>query len=94
MELLGGGDSLKPHGVPGVAGLNQGQVIGGDGHTQGAQAGLDALFLFGGQLDVFFQVLQGLDAVFNLPSPVVPLLIGDVGEQFSTARYIHCGFTS
>ena len=41
MELLGGGDRLEPHRIPGIAGLNQGQVVRGDGHTQGAQAGLE-----------------------------------------------------
>ena len=89
MQLLGGGDGLQPDGIVGIAGLNQGQVVGGDGHAQGAQAGLDAFLFLGSQLNVLLQILQGLDAVLDLPVPVVPLLVGDVGEQDFTARLYH-----
>ena len=89
MQLLGGGDGLQPDGIVRIAGLNQGQVVGGDGHAQGAQAGLDAFLFLGSQLNVLLQILQGLDAVLDLPVPVVPLLVGDVGEQDFTARLYH-----
>ena len=89
VQLLGGGNGLEPDGVVGIAGLDQGQVIGGDGHAEGAQAGLDAFLFLRGELHVLFQVLKGLDAVFDLPMPVVPLFIGHVGKQDLAAGLYH-----
>ena len=91
MQLGPGGNGLFADGVVGVVGVDQGEVVGGDGHAQSAEAGLDALLLLGSQRDVFFQVLQGLNAVFDLPSPVVPLGVGDVGEQLCAAGNFHDG---
>ena len=89
MQLLGGGDGLQTDGIMGITGLDQGQVVGGDGHAQGAQAGLDAFLFLGGQLDVLLQIFQSLDTVLDLPVPVIPLLIGHVGEQDLTAGLYH-----
>ena len=89
VQLLGGRNGLQPDGIAGITGLDQGQIVGGNGHAQGAQAGLDALFLFGGELHVLLQVLQGLDTVFDLPVPVVPLFIRNVGEQDMATGFDH-----
>ena len=89
VQLLGGGDGLQTDGIMGITGLDQGQVVGGDGHAQGAQAGLDAFLFLGSQLDVLLQIFQSLDTVLDLPVPVIPLLIGHVGEQDLTAGLYH-----
>ena len=87
-ELLGGGDGLPPDGVMGIVGINEGEVVGGNGHAQGAQTGPDARLLLGRQGDVFLQILQGLGPVGHLPAPVVPVGVGHIGEKLLTARFV------
>ena len=87
-ELLGGGDGLPPDGVMWIVGINEGEVVGGNGHAQGAQTGPDARLLLGRQGDVFLQILQGLGPVGHLPAPVVPVGVGHIGEKLLTARFV------
>ena len=92
LQLGAGGDSLLTDGIEGIVQIDQGQIVGGDGHTQLAQGGSNALFLFGSQGDVLLQLIQGLDAVFNLPVPVVPQMVGNILEQAVFSALSHWNY--
>ena len=92
LQLGAGGDRLFPDGIQGIVQVDQGQVIRGDGHAQLAQSGGNDLFLFLGQVDVLLQLVQRLDTVFNLPMPVIPLLVGNVQEQAVFSALSHCDY--
>jgi hypothetical protein len=76
LQLVAGGDRLLTDGIVGIVQIDQGQIVRGDSHAQLAQRGGNALFLFGSQLDVLFQLIQRLDPVFDLPMPIVPFSAG------------------
>ena len=82
-------DGLTADGVEGVVRVDKAQVVGRDGHAELGQGLLDTLGLFGLEGEVLAQLFVGLDAVFHLPFPIVPLLVGDVREQFFSAVYFH-----
>ena len=77
MGLGTGGNALTADGIVRVIGIDEAQVIRGDGHAQGLEGLLDALFLLGGEAHIFLELLEGLDAVFHLPLPVIPLFVGN-----------------
>ena len=78
MGLGACGDALATDGVMRVIGIDEAQVVGRDSHAQGLEGLLDALFLFSTQVHILLELLKGLDAVFHLPFPVIPLLVGNV----------------
>ena len=81
LQLLGAGDSHLADGIKRIVQIDQGQIVGGDGHAQLAQGLGNAGFLVGGQGHVLFQILKRLSAVGNLPMPVVPQIFRNVSEQ-------------
>ncbi len=81
IKLQRGGDRLTPYGIIGIVRIYKGEVIRGYRHAERAQTLLNAVLLLGGELDVFFQILKRLDAVGDLPLPVVPKLIGNILEK-------------
>ncbi len=89
VKLRCGGDALTADGIIGIVRVDQGEIIGGDRHAESAEALSYALFLFGGELDVFFKVVQRLDAVLHLPAPVIPKLVGNVCEKTVLSALIH-----
>ena len=83
------GDALTAHGIVWVIGIDQTQVVGCDSHAQGGEGLLHALFLLGGKAHIFLEFFKCLDAVFHLPLPVVPLLVGDFGKELFSSRFSH-----
>ena len=81
LQLLSAGDSHLADGIKRIVQIDQGQIVGGDGHAQLAQGLGNAGFLVGGQGHVLFQIFDRLSAVGNLPVPVVPQIFGNVSEQ-------------
>ena len=77
MGLGTGGNALTADGIVGIIGIDEAQVIRSDGHAQGLEGLLDALFLLSGKAHVFLELLECLDAVLHLPLPVIPLLVGN-----------------
>ena len=81
LQLLSAGDSHLADGIKRIVQIDQGQIVGGDGHAQLAQGLGNAGFLVGGQGHVLFQIFDRLSAVGNLPMPVVPQIFRNVSEQ-------------
>ena len=78
MCLKAGGDALAAHGIVRIIGIDEAQIIRSDSHTQGLQGLLDTFFLLSSKAYILLEFLKGLDAVFHLPFPVIPLLVGNV----------------
>ena len=81
LQLLSAGDSHLADGIKRIVQIDQGQIVGGDGHAQLAQGLADTLLLVGGQVHVLLQILNRLSAVSDLPMPVVPQIFGNVSKQ-------------
>ena len=81
LQLLSAGDSHLADGIKRIVQIDQGQIVGGDGHAQLAQGLGNAGFLVGGQGHVLFQIFDRLSAVGNLPVPVVPQIFRNVSKQ-------------
>ena len=92
LKLMLGGDSLLADRIVGIVKIDEGEIVRGYGHAQPAQSSLYALFLFFGKGDVLLEVLKSFNAVFNLPFPIVPLLVGHVQEQTVFPAFPHFGF--
>jgi len=93
LQLLSAGDSHLADGIEGIVQIDQGQVVGGNSHAQLAQGLADALFLIGSQGHVLLQILNRLSAVGDLPMPVVPQILGNVGEQTVASLHSRFSFT-
>ena len=89
LQLLDGRNGLLADRAVRIFRIDQRQVVGRDGHTERFERFTDAFLLFSGQLDVFLELIYGLNPVFYLPVPVVPLLVGHFGKEFFSAA--HCG---
>jgi hypothetical protein len=87
-----GRDGLFPYRTIGIIRIDQAQVIRCYGHTEQFERLVHPLFLFGGQGNVFTQLFQVDDPVPYLPFPVVPLLIGHLGEQLFSSAFFHMFF--
>ena len=94
IELCRGGDALTADGIIGIVRIDEGEVIGGDRHAERAKAACYAFLLLGSELDVFFEILKGLNAIFDLPMPIVPKLIGNICEKAILSAFIHGLFLS
>ena len=81
LQLLRAGDRHLTDGIERIVQIDQGQIVGGNSHAQLAQRLADTLLLIGGQGHILFQVLNRLSAVGDLPMPVVPQILGNIGEQ-------------
>jgi len=93
LQLLSAGDSHLADGIEGIVQIDQGQVVGGNSHAQLAQSLADALFLIGSQGHVLLQILNRLSAVSDLPMPVVPQILGNIGEQTVASLHSRFSFT-
>ena len=89
LQLLDGRNGLLADRAVRIFRIDQRQVVGRDGHAERFERFADAFLLFSGQLDVFLELIYGLNPVFYLPVPVVPLLVGHFGKEFFSAA--HCG---
>ena len=89
IELCCRGNALTADGIIGIVRVDEREIIRGDSHAQRAEALCYALFLLGSELDVFFEILEGLNAVLDLPFPVVPQLVGNIGEKAVLPAFIH-----
>ena len=74
-------DSLATDRIVRVVRIDEAQIIWSDSHTQSRKSLLHAFFLGFSQFHIFLQVLKGLDAVLDLPFPIVPLFISDVRKH-------------
>ena len=81
LQLLRAGDRHLTDGIERIVQIDQGQIVGGNSHAQLAQRLADTLLLIGGQGHILLQVLNRLSAVGDLPMPVVPQILGNIGEQ-------------
>ena len=93
LQLLSAGDSHLADGIEGIVQIDQGQVVGGNSHAQLAQSLADALLLIGSQGHVLLQILNRLSAVGDLPMPVVPQILGNIGEQTVASLHSRFSFT-
>ena len=73
-------DDLAPDGVFGVVGIDEADEVRGDVHPELVRRG-QALALLVGERQHGAQRLEVVDAVRELPAPVVPALIGDIGPD-------------
>ena len=81
-ELAGrGNDRSAASGCWGSSRRNQAHVVGRDGDGQDLPGPVEPFPLVGGQVEHFFELLAGPDAVSGLPTPVVPLLVGHVAVK-------------
>ena len=94
LQLLGAGDSHLADGIKRIVQIDQGQIVGGDGHAQLAQSLGNAGFLVGGQGHILLQILNRLSAVSDLPMPVVPQIFGNVSEQTVASLHVRFSFTN
>ena len=85
LQLLGAvGSAMLADGIERIVQVDQGQIVGGDGHAQLAERLGNTGLLIGGQVHVLLQILHRLSAVGDLPMPVVPQILR--GRQ-RTDRY-------
>ncbi len=89
IKLCRGRNALTTNGIIGIVRVDEGEIIGSDRHAERAEAFRNALFFLGSQGDVFFEIFKSFDAVCNLPMPIVPKLIGNIGEQTVLPAFIH-----
>ena len=89
IKLCRGRNALTTNGIIGIVRVDEGEIIGSDRHAERAEAFRNALFLLGSQGDVFFEIFKSFDAICNLPMPIVPKLIGNIGEQTVLPAFIH-----
>ena len=89
IKLCRGRNALTTNGIIGIVRVDEGEIIGSDRHAERAEAFRNTLFLLGSQGDVFFEIFKSFDAVCNLPMPIVPKLIGNIGEQTVLPAFIH-----
>ena len=82
-------DALATNGIVRVVGINEAEIIRGDGHAEFGKCLFDAIGLLGREGEVFAEFFVGLDAVLDLPFPIIPLLVGDGGEEFFSAVDFH-----
>ena len=88
LQLLDGRNGLLADRAVRIFRIDQRQVVGRDGHAERFERFADAFLLFSGQLDVFLELIYGLNPVFYLPVPVVPLLVGHFGKEFFSAAHL------
>ena len=89
IKLCRGRNALTTNGIIGIVRVDEGEIIGSDRHAERAEAFRNALFFLGSQGDVFFEIFKSFDAICNLPMPIVPKLIGNIGEQTVLPAFIH-----
>ncbi len=77
LEFFLGGDHLAAHRAGGVFSVHQAGEVRGDVQAEDA-LGTGAFAFTVGQPNHFFEFGDAVDAVFQLPLPVVPLLVGHV----------------
>ena len=80
-KFTGGGDDRPPQGLLGIVRRNQAHVVGGGGDGQDFSGPVEPFPLVFGQVEHFFELLAGPDAAAGMPSPVVPLLVGNVAVK-------------
>ncbi len=73
-------DDLAPDRVVGVLRVDQADEVGRDVDPELVR-GAEAVALLVGQLQDLLDLLEVVDPVAELPAPVVPLLVGDVGPD-------------
>ena len=86
MQLLDCRDALLADRVVRVVLVDEGEVVWSDGHTEGLEGLANAVLFLLSQFYVFFQLVQSLNAVTNLPVPVVPFCIRDVWKHSFSVR--------
>ncbi len=80
-ELVAGRHHGPAERVARILGVEQAGVVRGDGHRQGAPTAGQGRPLLFGKLEDVLQVGSALEAVTQLPAPVVPLGVGGLGEE-------------
>ena len=93
LQLLRAGNGHLADGIEGIVQVDQGQVVGGNSHAQLAQRLADTLLLIGSQVHVLLQILNRLSAVGDLPMPVIPQILGNIGEQTVASLHSRFSFT-
>jgi hypothetical protein len=78
LHLLGARDDLHPDRVVRIARVDQGDKVRRDIHAEQA-AGLERFALALGQRDNFFDFFDAIQAMAQLPAPVVPFFIRNIG---------------
>ena len=78
-----GRDDLLADGIIRIIRVDQGDKVRGDIHAE-EPVGAERFALGLGQRDDLFDLFRRVQAVAQLPAPVVPLFIGNVGESRGT----------
>ncbi len=82
-DFVGSGDDLFTDRVQWIVRIDQGGEIGGDVYPE--QTGLaERLFFAFGQREDLFKILNGIQAMTELPAPVIPFLVRNIGKSRRT----------
>ena len=69
-----GGNCLFPNRAVGIILIHQVSIVRGDAHPENFQGFVDPRFFVCRKVDDLFKVLNGINPVPNLPTPVISLL--------------------